>query len=367
MKRILIAALTAVLVSACATKPKPQEQSQTIETGVYTSQPGHSPVGVIPAGSIRDTRRNKDLEVSIEYPTKGGPHPVIIFSHGYGSSARAYVGLSSYWSSHGYVVIKPSHADAGKLRLEELRDPTKITEQTTPADWRNRVEDIGLILDSFQTLEQQYPELQGKMDANRIAVGGHSYGAFTAMLIGGVRTFSGGASTSYADPRVKAVLAMSPQGPSESRGLTAESWKEVRIPVLYMTGSNDRGTNDTETAEWRRQAFELSPAGDKWFVSIAGANHFTFTGGFRPVPTLVEPSITPMPNPDPRYPRTDPAQTSTPVPRRGSSTFIQDRNVFNTVKSISLAFWDTYLKNEPKGREYLTKLSTRGDVAFASQ
>ena len=51
-------------------------------------------------------------------PDAPGPHPLIVFSHGFGGSSRGYVGLSSYWASHGYVVIAPSHADSVQLRKE---------------------------------------------------------------------------------------------------------------------------------------------------------------------------------------------------------------------------------------------------------
>src|SRR5439155_902304 len=123
----------------------------------------------------------------------------------------------------------------------------------------------------------RFPELRGKMDRNQIGVGGHSYGGFTAMLISGARTFSN-PPLSMADPRVRAALVMSPQGTAQNRGLTPQSWSDVRIPVMYMTGTNDRGAAESETPDWRRQAFEYSPPGDKYFVLIPGANHISFTG-----------------------------------------------------------------------------------------
>jgi predicted dienelactone hydrolase len=366
MKRTLLAALAIVLVCACASQSA--KKSDEPAGPYYSSEAGESPVGVIPAGSLRDTKRNKDVPFYIEYPTRGGPHPVIIFSHGYGvSPSRAYVGLTSYWASHGYVVIKPSHADAGALTAEELRDPTKLAGQITPADWRNRVEDLRFLIDSLEPLAQQYPELQGKMDANRIGVGGHSYGAFTAQLLAGARTFSGTTPTSYADSRVKALLALSPQGTGESRGLTRESFAEIRVPALFMTGTLDKGSNEGEDADWRRQAFEYSPPGDKWFISLAGANHFTFTGGFRPPPTTVERPITPPPTRrDPRDPvRPDPEDHAPALGARNN--ILQDRNIFNLVKSGTRGFWDLYLKSEPKAREYLTALSQRKDLTVASK
>jgi predicted dienelactone hydrolase len=331
----------------------------------YSGQAGETPVGVIPAGTLRDTQRNKDIPLSVDYPTRGGPHPVIIFSHGFGSTPRGYTSLSAYWASHGYVVIRPAHADAGKLL--NVRATAETWSTTTPQEWRDRVRDITVIIDSFQALERQYPELQGKLDSSRIGVGGHSYGAYTAMLVAGATTSVDGAqAVSYADPRVRAVLAMSPQGPSPSRGLTRESCSSIGKPVFFMTGSEDKGIAEGEDAAWRRQAYELSAAGDKWFMEIQGTNHFAF------VERTFDPSLAP---PTSREAAREEAQRQTEAERRRrmmdqrnpAAAFERSRNVVNLIRASSLSFWDTYLKNEPKGRDFLSKLKDRSDVVAASK
>ena len=194
IRRLLITA-AALTFAACASQPpadassssKASSSTSSDSKSRYGDDTGDSPVGVIPNAVIHDSARNKDLEMSIEYPTRGAAHPLIVFSHGFGGSSRGYVGLSSYWASNGYVVIKPSHADAG--RATSLREGIESFEDETPSDWRERVRDVTLVLDSLGALEQKYPELQGKIDHAKIGVGGHSYGAFTSMLVGGARTF----------------------------------------------------------------------------------------------------------------------------------------------------------------------------------
>ncbi|MEO6487680.1 MAG: alpha/beta fold hydrolase [Thermoanaerobaculia bacterium] len=365
MRKLFLVSMAVVLAGCAGSRPD-AVSPQSTDAPSYTSQGGDIPVGVIPAGMLRDAQRNKDIDVSIDYPTRGGPHPVVIFSHAYGLSGRGYVFLSSYWASNGYVVIRPTHADATP---GGSRDISEEWTNQGPAQWRDRVRDIKFVIDSLGALEQQYPELQGKMDHNRIGVGGHSYGAFTALLLAGMRTFSGGVATSYVDPRVKAVIAMSPQGPGESRGLTRESYADIRIPVLFLTGTSDRGTSDTENAAWRRLAFELSPAGDKWFVSLTGANHFTFAGRNAPPPNVQPTTVPPLGQTDPRTGRPVPSSQMQPqgASTMNSSTFLRERGLFNVVRTVTLALWDTHLKTEPRGREYLTKLSTRGDVTVETK
>ncbi|HUP49423.1 MAG TPA: alpha/beta fold hydrolase [Thermoanaerobaculia bacterium] len=364
MKSLTVLGFAAILLTtSCATPSGPPAEAVPPS---YTSMAGEIPVGVIPAGSLRDAERDRRLELSIDYPAREGSYPVVVFVTGFGAPSRSYVGLSSYWASHGYVVIKVGHPES----RPDVTDLAEVWRDQTPAEWRSRARDISLVIDSFTQLEQQYPELKGKMDPARIGVGGHSYGAFTTMLLAGARTFDGVTAATYADARVRASLAMSPQGPGERGGLTTESWREVRIPTMYMTGTADRGVTEEEDETWRRQAFELSPPGDKWFVSLGGAGHFAFAGRLV-MPEAIETTEPAVPS-DPRDPR-DPRTRGPLLPtertavRRVDAGFYSDRARMNVIRTVALAFWDAYLKDEAAGREYLSALSTRGDMTVESK
>ena len=349
MRRGMFLTVLLIVVMACAT---PQGTDRDLDglrdspSGRYGGALGDSPVGVIPEIELRDESRNRTYEIAIEYPTHGSNLPVLIFSPGFGGSNRSYVGLSSSWTSNGYVVIRTSHADSNSPRLPHRESAADLWASQTKADWRNRVRDVTYVIDSLDALEQRYPELQGKMDKSKIGVGGHSYGAFTAMLLGGVKTFPGGES--YADSRVKAIVAMSPQGPSEIRGLTRESYASLGVPALFMVGSMDFGVTDAETPEWRREAFTLAPNGDKWLLMLQGARHASFTGrledvmrsnAFEPDPVFSDPT------------RVTPRTASLSRPSMVLS--VNERSVFNRIKGLSLAFWDAALKGDAKGREAL--------------
>lgn len=344
------ALLALLLLTGCATADDMDEPGTATPRERYSGGVGESPVGVIPDVTLRDAQRGRDVVMTIEYPTRGGPVPVIVFSHGFGGSNRGYVGLSSYWASQGYVVIKPTHADAGKLR--DLQNVEDIWESQTPADWSARVRDVVFVIDSLEKLEEQYPELKGKVDRARVGVGGHSYGAHTAMLVGGGRTFPGGAR--YADPRVKAIVAMSPQGPAANRGLTPESWAELKIPALFMTGTLDRGVSEDETPEWRRQAFALAPAGEKWFVSVEGARHASFSGRRSDLLERQASQDTFLGTERERVARAE-AQRA-----RTQNASGREKAIFESIRVVSLAFWDAYLRGDAAGRELLEKAADRG-------
>jgi predicted dienelactone hydrolase len=233
--------------------------------------------------------------------------------------------LISYWTSNGYVCIRPSHADAGAL-AKAAPDPKKsIWDQEREPQWRNRVEDIKLVLDSLDELERRFPELRGKMDRGRVGAGGHSYGALTVLQL--------------RDARVKALLAMSPPGVAANRATTPQFFGELRVPTMFMTGTEDRGPVEGENAEWRKQAFDYSPAGDKYFVLIDGARHNSFAGALTPILPPEEPRLV--------------ARDRPPIPQRASVGLASERHILQIIKVASLAFWDAYLKNDSAARDLL--------------
>jgi predicted dienelactone hydrolase len=144
------------------------------------------------------------------------------------------------------------------------------------AGLEERAADIRAIIDALETIERQVPALRGAIDRTRIAVAGHSYGAATAMVIGGVRPGNGKESSDLADPRVRCVLPISAAGAGEY-GFTAESFRSLRVPALFITGTRD--IRPGKTFEWRREPFEGAPAGDKHLLILEGANHMQFGGG----------------------------------------------------------------------------------------
>jgi predicted dienelactone hydrolase len=228
--------------------------------------------------------------------------------------------------------------------MQQNNPAEQIWDREREPQWQARAADIELIINSLDTLERQFPELAGKMDHSKIGVGGHGYGAFTALLIGGMHA----GNLSVADPRVKAIVAFSPPGVAENRGTTAQSFADIHVPALFMTGSNDRGGTEAETAQWRKESFEDSPAGDKYFVLIDGARYASFSGQVNVF--ALDTGTTPTMATDP-YGRPIPVQQ--PQQPRGGMVFANSRSIFGTIKITSLAFWDAYLKNDTSARDLL--------------
>jgi predicted dienelactone hydrolase len=296
----------------------------------------------------------QQLPLKIYYPEGEGKFPIIIFSHGTGGSKDGYSGLGSFWSSYGYICIHPTHADSLSLRGESIGGGNlqRIIETILkdPESWQERVQDISLIIDSLAQLERQVPQLAGKMDDRRIGVGGHSYGAYTAQLMGGATIdIPGGAKgQSFADPRVKSILLLSPQGTGQ-QGLTSSSWQGMKLPMMVMTGSNDRGAKG-QGPEWKMEPFELAPPNDKYLVFIQNANHFSFEGRLAREEGVDAPSRN-------LYSSHSPSSRN----RRAGLRVLEQKAIFDYVKLASLAFWDAYLKGELDSQDYLKSQRLQSD------
>jgi len=284
---------------------------------------------------LHDAKRAKDLPVRITYPAARGSFPLIIFSHGAGGSKDGYTELTRYWASHGYVCIQPTHSDSLSLRKREgpisLRDIVGSAVRDSKG-WEGRPRDVSFVIDSLVEMAVLAPQLKGKIDRRRIGVGGHSYGAYTAQLIGGATVDVPGKppGQSFADRRVRAILVMSGQGRGQ-QGLTQRSWGALTCPMMTMTGSRDQGAAG-QGPDWKKEPFDFAPAGNKYHVFIEGANHFSFSG------RLVEV-----------------AGQQAAGTRLGSALEgdADQRAVFGYIKMATLAFWDAHLKNQKRALAYL--------------
>jgi predicted dienelactone hydrolase len=278
--------------------------------------------------TLRDEKRGKDIECRIHFPDTGDKLPLIVFSHGFGADKTAFATISQNVAEHGYVIVHPSHADgfgrSGNKQGERASMPVKGGIRAFRSGGglagllndlekiEGRIADVVKVMDSIEQLCTKVPALRGRIDTTSIGVGGHSYGAYTSMLIGGVTADIGSAKArSFVDKRVRCILPISGQGTGQ-QGLTKSSWANLNLPMMAITGSLDQGAGG-QGPDWKKEPFKFSQPGEKYLVFIEGANHLSFGGG---------------------------------LGGRSSSTT-------EVVKATALAFWDAYLKNDEKAKAAL--------------
>jgi hypothetical protein len=238
---------------------------------------------VLPDQTIVDeTRGGREVGVRIRLPIGAPePMPVIVFSHGGGPKPPGNFGNQEWGAAlagAGYVVVHLSHSlnDAdrdwacGQLAAGDPCDVVTALTMLRPGDASAAIREL---LDAGTTV----PALAGKLDLDRIAVAGHSFGSYTALTLAGTTVDPGPASEtmSFADPVPVSFLALSPSGPGHF-GFTEDSFLAVDRPVMMMSGRGDRTSGEQPVD--RHTAFDLLPPGDKMLVWIddPASSHDTF-------------------------------------------------------------------------------------------
>jgi predicted dienelactone hydrolase len=200
--------------------------------------------------------------------TPAAGYPVVVFSHGFGGCNTQSVFLMEALANSGYLVVAPNHADARCGRARGARpggqrpqEPFKNAEEWSEATYKDRRADIETVLDAVLSAQS----FQGvRVDAGRVGIAGHSLGGYTALGIAG-------AWASWKDPRIKAVLALSPfNTPFVVKGALAD----MKMPVMYQGGTLDFGI--TPTVRRLKGAYDRSSA-PKYYVEFKDAGHLAWT------------------------------------------------------------------------------------------
>jgi predicted dienelactone hydrolase len=242
------------------------------------------PAQVEPPDTATDSRppaaRGRPLESS------GAPYPLVAFSHG--SSGIRYQSpfLTEYLASHGFVVVSPDHTRNTFLD----NDPGAMVDVLV-----ERPDDLRFSVDHLMGLSDTAGNFwTGWVGDGSYGVVGHSFGAFTALVLGGGRWSPEGvepwceahAADSQAcdligslpedvldghggpDDRVAVTVAMAP-GVWYGFGVDGEGLAEVRRPLLLGSDADQILPYEAET----RPTYErLSPP--RALLTFEDAAHF---------------------------------------------------------------------------------------------
>ncbi|MBY5825769.1 dienelactone hydrolase [Rhizobium leguminosarum] len=213
------------------------------------------------------------LELRLTAPAVGSDLPIVLLSHGFGPSnylpsKDGYASLAQFWAERGFAVIQPTHASSrvGGLPADA---------PGAPFFWRERVEELKVILDHLPEVERQAPAVAGRMDHSRIAAAGHSFGGHTVGLLLGARLNE----ESFSDLRISAGILLAAPGRG-GKDMTQES--AARFPFfdvstmatrsLVVCGEADDPHFTTRGPEWHADAFYDAPGADA-LLTLHGVGH----------------------------------------------------------------------------------------------
>jgi len=289
-------------------------------------------VKIIRDTMVDESRDNRPIKFKIYYPEDyasgfAGAQklPVIFWSHGLGGSADGAAFLARHYAEHGYVCVNIQHHGTD-TRIWEGKEghpwdvirATEITREMT----LNRYRDVPFIYNGLPEFLIKYQAIARMADFDTIGMSGHSFGALTTQVNAGM-LFPNEENilTSYYSCNFKSAIAYSPGDISHLGDFDeAAAYDAIKIPMMHMTGTEDKSPLTNEGYEIRLKAFQGSPKDPmKKLLVIKDADHMVFAGS------------------------------------RGKLGANKNREKHeNVIKTFGLAYWDMTLKQNKSATEWLT-------------
>ena len=241
----------------------------TVTTNTYTEE-------------WQDAKRDRTVPVRIFLPETDKPCPVALLSHGLGGSREGFGYLGELWSTSGYVVIVMQHPGSdisihrNRKRGENPREIMK--KAASPENAQLRYDDVKFVLDELERRnksKEKSERLTGRLDLDRIGIGGHSFGSQTTLAAVGRFPYK-------AEPRLKAAIAFSPN--RTKIGDQKRIHAPIQTPMFHFTGTRDdsplEGNFDPLN---RRIPYDSITGPEQYLVIFKGGDHMLFSGHPRPL------------------------------------------------------------------------------------
>ncbi len=276
-----------------------------------------------------DAERGRNVPVRIYAPINDSQSfPVIIFSTGLGQSRDDCAYLGRHWASCGYVSVHVQHRGSDEEARQGLR-PRKELQRAfySPQNIRNRPLDILFVIHQLDTMWREDTNLAKRCDLSKIGVSGHDFGAQTVLGVAG-QVLPG--RITFAEPRVKAIVAMSEPVPLGQVPLEV-AYGDITLPCLHITGTADNSIVATTQAYQRRLPFDHTTAADQFLVTFYGADHMVYSGHLRP------------------------------------ANGPYDAMFQRLIAECSAVFWDAYLKNDAGAKAWLADGSLKSYLATTAR
>ena len=265
--------------------------------------------------TVSDSKRQRDIPIRVYQTPTTQKRPVLLFSHGLGGTRDMGTYLGEHWAGRGYLVVFLQHPGSDESVWRDVPLRKRITAMQDAASGENlklRVEDVSAVIDQLEKWNVQAGHLlAGTMDLKRIGMSGHSFGAQTTQAVSG--QWLPIIHHNWNDTRIAAAVIMSPGTPKAGG---EKAFREVKLPWLLMTGTEDVSPIGGQSVESRRAVYAALPPGDKYELVLNKAKHSAFTDG-----TIRN---------EQRNPKHHTA-----------------------ILALSTAFWDTYLNNDVAARSWL--------------
>lgn len=135
---------------------------------------------------LEDTSRDRTYPVDLYLPQTDdvapASIPVVVISHGLGSSRTDFSEIAQYFATYGYAAALPEHIGSNH-NLQQAVLAGRASEVFRVSEFVDRPLDVSFLLDQLERRNQT--EWQGRLNLQRVAAAGHSFGGYTVLALGG--------------------------------------------------------------------------------------------------------------------------------------------------------------------------------------
>jgi len=188
----------------------------------YPVEPGSAP-GATPATYTFPGLEVPTIDAVVGAAPAPGPFPLVVYSHGSGGLRYVSGFLTEHLASHGFVVVAPDHV--GNTAIDEFTGTDEPQVQVA----QDRPVDVAAVIGAATSGAVGFEDLTPSVDAERIAVTGHSFGGLTALLAGSAR------GPEEAFTGLDAIVALAPY----SETLPENLLSSIDTPTLLVSGTSD--------------------------------------------------------------------------------------------------------------------------------
>ena len=226
-----------------------------------------------------DAARSRAVPVRIRIPASPGPWPAVLFSHGLGGSRSGADVWGRAWQAAGLLVLHLQHAGSD-IDVARVGGMTALRRAGTAEQLLARVADVGFVLDEILRRHAADLPIWSAVQAERMGMAGHSFGAQTVQALAGQRYPVPG---SWREPRLAAFLALSCRPSSASSLSLREQFGSIDQPFLAATGSLDGDPlGGALTGASRASVYDGLPPGQRALLWLEDADHMSFAGNASP-------------------------------------------------------------------------------------
>lgn len=255
----------------------------------------------------------------------GRAAPLVVWSHGGGGTREGGRYLGEHLASHGIASLHIQH-EGSDVTAFRANPRAILAGVQDPRLGEPRYRDVQFVVRQLRAFAAG--EWRGLIDASRLGISGHSYGAITTLISAGQRV--PGFDQALSVPQFQGGFVMSPSPPRAGYDAGATGFARMHFPLFHLTGTDDRTPAEDFPPEARRIPFDRIGNVTQYLLIINGATHMTFSGENRSVGLV---------RADPRL------NENLPL-----------------IKAAAVAFWQAHLNGDAAARAWLERGGYAGFV-----